>query len=156
MGICGRPRSGCDPSTNHGSRPDASGPRTAPRGALAAGTGLQAPPAPRRPRAAPAGGRPSGLARAGRGLTMTPDRQPASNPVDQPHPERPADLQPAWERIAYTWLEREVDAGQPIDPGELAKEVSVAPGLARDLVRVLRAERDRDPTLSELRGRLVR
>jgi DNA-binding GntR family transcriptional regulator len=71
-------------------------------------------------------------------------------------PERPADPRPAWERIAYTWLEREVDAGQPIDPGELAKEVSVAPGLARDLVRVLRAERDRDPTLSELRGRLVR
>ena len=30
----------------------------------------------------------------------------------------------------------------------------MAPGLARDLVRVLRAERDRDPGLGELRGRL--
>jgi WhiB family transcriptional regulator, redox-sensing transcriptional regulator len=32
----------------------------------------------------------------------------------------------------------------------------VAPGLARDLLRVLRAERDRDPALSELRARVVR
>ena len=32
----------------------------------------------------------------------------------------------------------------------------MAPGFARDLVRVLRAHRQRDPELSELRGRLVR
>jgi hypothetical protein len=78
------------------------------------------------------------------------------HPAGQPEQERPADPRPAWERIAYTWLEREVDAGQPVDPATLAGEVSVAPGLARDLVRVLRAERDRDPAMSELRGRLVR
>src|SRR4030095_12991156 len=71
-------------------------------------------------------------------------------------PEGPADPRPAWERIAYTWLDREIDHGQPVDPTALAAEVSVAPGLARDLVRVLRAERDRDPGLSELRARLVR
>jgi WhiB family transcriptional regulator, redox-sensing transcriptional regulator len=82
--------------------------------------------------------------------------QPAGSPTDQPDLERPADPRPAWERIAYTWLEREVDAGQPVDPGQLAREVSVAPSLARDLLRVLRTERARDPALSELRGRLVR
>jgi hypothetical protein len=82
--------------------------------------------------------------------------EPAGIPANDPDPERPADPRPAWERIAYTWLEREVDAGQPIDPATLAREVNVAPGLARDLVRVLRAERDRDPALSELRARLVR
>ena len=70
--------------------------------------------------------------------------------------ERPADPRPAWERVAYAWLAREVDAGRPVDPTALAAEVSVAPGLARDLVRVLRAERDRDPALLELRARVVR
>jgi WhiB family redox-sensing transcriptional regulator len=85
---------------------------------------------------------------------MTLDQDIATIPtVEQ---EWPADPRPAWERIAYTWLAREVDAGQPVDPANLAREVSVAPGLARDLVRVLRAERDRDPTLAELRVRLVR
>jgi WhiB family transcriptional regulator, redox-sensing transcriptional regulator len=87
---------------------------------------------------------------------MTPNVQPAGIPVDQPDQERPVDPRPAWERVAYTWLTREVDAGQPVDPTALAAEVSVAPGLARDLVRVLRAERDRDPALSGLRARLVR
>ena len=78
------------------------------------------------------------------------------NPDNRFGPERPADPRPAWERIAYTWLSREVDGGQPVDPTTLAREVSVAPRLAGDLLRVLRAERDRDPTLLELRGRLVR
>jgi WhiB family redox-sensing transcriptional regulator len=82
--------------------------------------------------------------------------EPAGIPASEPYPERPADPRPAWERIAYTWLEHEVDHGQPIDPSELAREVSVAPGFARDLVRVLRAERARDPALAELRDRLVR
>jgi WhiB family transcriptional regulator, redox-sensing transcriptional regulator len=75
-------------------------------------------------------------------------------PADQS--ERPADPRPAWERVAYVWLAREVDAGRPVDPTALAAEVSVAPGFARDLVRVLRTERNRDPALGELRGRLVR
>ena len=70
--------------------------------------------------------------------------------------EGPADPRPAWERVAYAWLDREVDAGQPVDPATLAGEVSVAPGFARDLVRVLRAEWNRDPALEELRARLVR
>jgi WhiB family redox-sensing transcriptional regulator len=85
---------------------------------------------------------------------MTLDPQPVGIPAD--HRERPADPRPAWERIAYAWLAREVEAGQPVDPGELAAEVSVAPGFARDLLRVLRAERNHDPSLGELRGRLVR
>jgi WhiB family transcriptional regulator, redox-sensing transcriptional regulator len=70
--------------------------------------------------------------------------------------ERPTDPWPAWERVAYTWLEREVDAGQPVDPAVLAREASVAPNLARDLLRVLRAQQARDPGLAELRARLVR
>jgi WhiB family redox-sensing transcriptional regulator len=87
---------------------------------------------------------------------MTLDLHPAATPDDKADPERPTDPRPAWERIAYTWLAREVDQGQPVDPAALAGEVSVAPGLARDLLRVLRAERDRDPALSELRARVVR
>jgi WhiB family redox-sensing transcriptional regulator len=68
----------------------------------------------------------------------------------------PADPRPAWERIAYTWLTGEVDAGQPQTAAALAAETSVTLGFARDLLRVLRAHRQRDPGLSELRGRLVR
>jgi WhiB family redox-sensing transcriptional regulator len=86
---------------------------------------------------------------------MTPN-QDASATIPTTAQDRPADPRPAWERIAYTWLQREVDAGQPVDPATLAGEVSVAPGFARDLVRVLRAHRQRDPELSELRARLVR
>jgi hypothetical protein len=70
--------------------------------------------------------------------------------------EPPADPRPAWERVAYTWLEREVDGDHQVDPAALAAEVSVSPRLANDLVRVLRAQRQRDPGLTELRGRLVR
>jgi WhiB family redox-sensing transcriptional regulator len=84
---------------------------------------------------------------------MTTDSYSAAIPTDQPEP--PADPRPAWERVAYTWLAREVDHAQPVDPTELAAEVSVAPGFAADLVRVLRAHRQRDPDLSELRARLV-
>jgi WhiB family transcriptional regulator, redox-sensing transcriptional regulator len=83
---------------------------------------------------------------------MTPD--PTTIPI-QDH-EGPVDPRPAWERLAHTWLAREVDNDQPVDPIELAREVSVAPDLARDLLRVLRAHRQRDPGLSELRARLVR
>jgi WhiB family transcriptional regulator, redox-sensing transcriptional regulator len=87
---------------------------------------------------------------------MTLDAHPTGIPANQPDAERPADSRPAWERVAYAWLAREVDGGQPVDPAELAAEVSVASDLARDLLRVLRAERDRDPRLGELRARLVR
>jgi WhiB family transcriptional regulator, redox-sensing transcriptional regulator len=76
----------------------------------------------------------------------------AAAPVAEP----PADPRPAWERVAYTWLEREVDGGHQVDPAALAAEVSVTPRLATDLVRVLRAQRQYDPDLAELRGRLVR
>jgi hypothetical protein len=85
---------------------------------------------------------------------MTPDQDATS--ISTAEQDRPADPRPAWERIAYAWLEREVDAGQPVDPTALAAEVSVAPGFTRDLLRVLRGHRDRDPGLSELRGRVVR
>jgi WhiB family redox-sensing transcriptional regulator len=87
---------------------------------------------------------------------MTVDVHTAGIPDDRPDPERPVDPQPAWERVAYTWLEHEVDAGQILDPTELAREVSVGPGFAGDLVRVLRAYRRHDPELAELRARLVR
>jgi WhiB family redox-sensing transcriptional regulator len=85
-------------------------------------------------------------------MTRTPD--PATIPIQEQ--EGPSDPRPAWERVAYTWLDREVDADQPVDPATLAREVSVAPDLARDLLRLLRAQRTRDPELSELRARLVR
>jgi hypothetical protein len=84
---------------------------------------------------------------------MTTDSYSAGTPADQPEP--PLDPRPAWERVAYSWLAREVDHAQPVDPNGLAAEVSVAPGFAADLVRVLRAHRQRDPDLSELRARLV-
>jgi WhiB family transcriptional regulator, redox-sensing transcriptional regulator len=87
---------------------------------------------------------------------MSPDLDTAKLPTDWSSPDPLTDPRPAWERIAYTWLAREVDAGQPVDPAALADEVSVAPGFAHDLVRVLRAHRQRDPELSELRGRVVR
>ena len=58
---------------------------------------------------------------------MTLDLHPSSIPTNQSEQERPADPRPAWERIAYTWLDREVDHGQPVDPTALAAEVSVAP-----------------------------
>jgi WhiB family redox-sensing transcriptional regulator len=84
---------------------------------------------------------------------MTAEHPPATAaPVAEP----PADPRPAWERVAYAWLVREVDGGHQVDPAALAAEVSVTPRLATDLVRVLRAQRQRDPGLTGLRGRLVR
>jgi WhiB family redox-sensing transcriptional regulator len=87
---------------------------------------------------------------------MTLDVHPAGIPADPPNLERPTDPRPAWERVAYAWLVREVDSGQPVDPMELAREVSVAPGFAGDLLWLLRVQRERDPGLGELRVRLVR
>src|SRR6266516_1716622 len=84
---------------------------------------------------------------------MTADRlHPTAHQAAEP----PADPRPAWERVAYTWLEREVDGGHQVDPATLAAEISVTPRLAGDLLRVLRAQRQRNPDLGELRGRLVR
>jgi WhiB family redox-sensing transcriptional regulator len=85
---------------------------------------------------------------------MTPTPDPAT--ISTQEQEGMVDPRPAWERVAYAWLAREVDAGQPVDPTELARKVSVAPGFVGDLLRVLRAHRQRDPELSELRARLVR
>jgi WhiB family redox-sensing transcriptional regulator len=88
---------------------------------------------------------------------MTLDLHSSGVPASgQPEQERPTDPRPAWERVAYAWLAREVDGGLPVDPATLAREVSVAPGFARDLLRVLRTHRQHDPALSELRARLVR
>jgi hypothetical protein len=87
---------------------------------------------------------------------MTPMPDPTTIPTLTQEQEGLVDPRPAWERVAYAWLAREVDAGQPLDPAALAREVSVAPGFTRDLLRVLRAHRQRDPGLSVLRGRLVR
>jgi DNA-binding GntR family transcriptional regulator len=88
---------------------------------------------------------------------MTPDQDvSATIATATAAQDEPTDPRPAWERVAYAWLKREVDAGQPVDPATLADEVSVAPGFVRDLVRVLRAHRQRDPELLELRARLVR
>jgi hypothetical protein len=77
-------------------------------------------------------------------------------PAGQPDPERPGDPRPAWERIAYAWLQQEVDGGQPVTAAQLAAQTSVAPAFAADLLQVLRAQHQRDPALTQLRGRLVR
>ncbi len=86
---------------------------------------------------------------------MTAEHLPADTTVS-PASEEPGDARPAWERVAYTWLAREVDGGHQVDPAALASEVSVNPRYTSELVRVLRAQRQRDPDLGELRGRLVR
>jgi hypothetical protein len=85
-------------------------------------------------------------------MTRTPD----PTTITTNEQEGSADPRPAWERIAYTWLAREVDGGQPVDPATLPAEVSVALDLARDLLRLLRAQQNGDPGLGELRARLVR
>jgi DNA-binding GntR family transcriptional regulator len=86
---------------------------------------------------------------------MTLDSHATGIPADQAT-ERPADPRPAWERIAYTWLAREVDGGQPVTAAQLAAQTSVAPTFAADLLQVLRAQHQRDPALTQLRARLVR
>jgi WhiB family transcriptional regulator, redox-sensing transcriptional regulator len=85
---------------------------------------------------------------------MTRDSYPMGIPAGQP--ERPADPRPAWERIAYAWLEREVDGGERVTAAQLAAQTSVAPAFAADLLQVLRAQHQRDPALTQLRARLVR
>jgi WhiB family redox-sensing transcriptional regulator len=72
-------------------------------------------------------------------------------------PEGPGDPRPAFERVAYTWLDREVDGGQRLDPDALAREVRVAPRLAAGLLARLRAAWARDPSVvATLRGRRAR
>ena len=85
-------------------------------------------------------------------MTRNPD--PTTIPTDQQ--ERPADPRPAWERIAYTWLQREVDGGHQVTAAQLAAQTSVSPTFAADLLGVLRAQHQRDPALTQLRARLVR
>jgi WhiB family redox-sensing transcriptional regulator len=85
-------------------------------------------------------------------MTRTPN--PTSILTDEQ--ERPADPRPAWERIAYTWLQQEVDAGQPVTAALLAAQTSVTPAFAGDLLQVLRVQHQRDPALTQLRARLVR
>jgi hypothetical protein len=87
---------------------------------------------------------------------MTLDVHAVGIPADQSDSERPADPRPAWERIAYAWLHQEVDGAQPLTAAQLAAQTSVAPAFAADLLQVLRAQRQRDPALTQLRARLVR
>jgi AraC-like DNA-binding protein len=85
-------------------------------------------------------------------MTRTPD--PTTIPAEQQ--EGPVDPRPAWERIAYTWLQQEVDAGQRLTAAQFAAQASVTPTFAADLLQVLRAQHQRDPALTQLRARLVR
>jgi TraM recognition site of TraD and TraG/Transcription factor WhiB len=128
-------------------------PRTAPAGACrgarfsAAGadpatawpqdrTGLQADAAPPRPRASPGDQGAGGVAAAGRGPAMTPTPDPTSIPT--PEQEGPVDPRPAWERVAYTWLAREVARGEPLDPAAVAREVGVSEHYVRGTLVALR------------------
>jgi WhiB family transcriptional regulator, redox-sensing transcriptional regulator len=69
---------------------------------------------------------------------------------------RPEDPKPAFERIAAAWLAREVDGGHHVDPGELARQVSVTPRLAAAILTALRASRERDPACARVRMLLAR
>jgi WhiB family redox-sensing transcriptional regulator len=71
---------------------------------------------------------------------------PAPDPGD-----RPGDPRPAFERLAAAWLTREVDAGQPVDAAEVARQVSVTPRVAAATLTVLRAARAQDPSLARVR-----
>jgi Transcription factor WhiB len=87
---------------------------------------------------------------------MTLDSYSTGIPADQAAQERPGDPRPAWERIAYTWLQQEVDGGQRLTAAQLAAQTSVTPTFVADLLQVLRAQHQRDPALTQLRARLVR
>jgi WhiB family redox-sensing transcriptional regulator len=87
---------------------------------------------------------------------MTPDSYATGIPAGQAETERPEDPRPAWERITYTWLQQEADAGQPVTAAQLAAQTSVSPTYVADLLQVLRAQHQRDPALTQLRARLVR
>src|SRR6266511_273279 len=80
----------------------------------------------------------------------------ARHPSMEFAPEPPTDPRPAWERIAYAWLQQEVDGGQPVTAAQLAAQTSVSSAFAADLLQGLRAQQTRDPALTLLRGRLVR
>jgi hypothetical protein len=73
-----------------------------------------------------------------------------------PPPDGSGDPKPAFERVAAAWLTREVDGGQPLDPSELAAEVSVTPRTAAATLAALRASRQRDPGCARVRMLLVR
>jgi hypothetical protein len=82
---------------------------------------------------------------------MTATATPPPRPQD-----RPGDPRPAFERIAGAWLAHEVDGGQRLDPGELARQVSVTPRLAAATLAALRASRQQDPGCSRVRMLLAR
>jgi WhiB family redox-sensing transcriptional regulator len=71
-------------------------------------------------------------------------------------PSAEGDPKPAFERVAAAWLAREVDAGQRLDPSELAREVSVTPRTAAATLAALRASRERDPGCGRVRMLLAR
>src|SRR6266511_5366834 len=66
------------------------------------------------------------------------------------------DPKPAFERVAAAWLAREVDGGQRVDPGELARQVSVTPRTTAAILAALRASRERDPGCARVRMLLAR
>jgi WhiB family redox-sensing transcriptional regulator len=84
---------------------------------------------------------------------MTPRPDPSTVSIKEQ--QRPADPRPAWERIAYAWLAREVDAGQPVDPATLAREVGTSTTVARQWLHTLRAGNQADRRLASLRGEPV-
>jgi WhiB family redox-sensing transcriptional regulator len=81
---------------------------------------------------------------------------PPTGPQPGQPGDRPADPRPAWERIAAAYLAREVDTGQRLDPGELARQLSVTRAVAAATLAALRAARAADPTLSRVRMLLAR
>jgi len=70
--------------------------------------------------------------------------------------DRPGDPRPAFERVAAAWLAHEVDGGQQVDPGELARQTSVTPRMATAILAALRASRGRDPGCARVRMLLAR
>ena len=85
---------------------------------------------------------------------MTADpHTPHPNDQDQAQGGEP---RPALERIAAAYLAREVDHGERLDPRQLAEQLSVSRAYTTDLLRLLRAHRQRDPQLAALRMVVVR
>jgi hypothetical protein len=81
----------------------------------------------------------------------------ATPPPPAPQPDQGrVDPRPAWERIAAAWLAREVDTAERLDPGELARQLSVTRAVAAATLAALRAARAADPGLGRVRMLLAR
>jgi WhiB family redox-sensing transcriptional regulator len=76
-------------------------------------------------------------------------------PTSQPE-QGPVDPRPAWERVAAAWLAGEVDTAERLDPGELARQLSVTLATAAATLAALRAARAADPGLGRVRMLLAR